>query len=110
MSARRLTAHPQLATATKVGEMSVARMMAAIAEADVVITNPEHFAVCLVYDPSSDDPPKMVAKCGPCCDASKISLKERAGILNRLFWQEHFTLRRRLARSFQSRCMRLLQR
>ena len=43
-------------------EMSVARMMAAIAEADVVITNPEHFAVCLAYDPSSDDPPKMVAK------------------------------------------------
>ena len=42
--------------------MSVARMMAAIAEADVVITNPEHFAVCLAYDPSSDDPPKMVAK------------------------------------------------
>ena len=23
------------------------------AEADVVITNPEHFAVCLAYDPSS---------------------------------------------------------
>ena len=43
-------------------EMSTARMMEAIAEADVVITNPEHFAVCLAYDPSSDDPPKVVAK------------------------------------------------
>ena len=32
-------------------EMSTARMMEAIAEADVVITNPEHFAVCLAYDP-----------------------------------------------------------
>jgi flagellar biosynthetic protein FlhB len=28
----------------------------------VVITNPEHFAVALAYDPSSDDPPKVVAK------------------------------------------------
>ena len=43
-------------------EMSTARMMEAIAEADVVITNPEHFAVCLAYDPSSDDPPRLVAK------------------------------------------------
>ena len=36
--------------------------MGAIAEADVVITNPEHFAVCLAYDPSSEDPPRVVAK------------------------------------------------
>ena len=43
-------------------EMSTARMMEAIAEADVVITNPEHFAVCLAYDPTSDDPPRVVAK------------------------------------------------
>jgi flagellar biosynthetic protein FlhB len=43
-------------------EVSAARMLEAIAEADVVITNPEHFAVALAYDPSSDDPPKVVAK------------------------------------------------
>ena len=37
-------------------------MLEAVAEADVVITNPEHFAVALAYDPSSDDPPRVVAK------------------------------------------------
>ena len=43
-------------------EVSAARMLEAVAEADVVITNPEHFAVALAYDPSSEDPPKVVAK------------------------------------------------
>lgn len=43
-------------------EIAYSRMMGAIAEADVVITNPEHFAVCLAYDPSSEDPPRVVAK------------------------------------------------
>jgi flagellar biosynthetic protein FlhB len=43
-------------------EVSAARMLEAISEADVIITNPEHFAVALAYDPSSDDPPKVVAK------------------------------------------------
>ena len=37
-------------------------MLEAISEADVVITNPEHFAVALSYDPSSEDPPRVVAK------------------------------------------------
>lgn len=43
-------------------EVSAARMLEAISEADVVITNPEHFAVALSYDPSSEDPPRVVAK------------------------------------------------
>jgi len=43
-------------------EVSAARMLEAISEADVVITNPEHFAIALAYDPSSEDPPKVVAK------------------------------------------------
>ncbi|MDG2461215.1 MAG: flagellar biosynthesis protein FlhB [Luminiphilus sp.] len=43
-------------------ELSAGRMLEAISEADVVITNPEHFAVALAYDPSSDDPPRVVAK------------------------------------------------
>ena len=51
-------------------------MLEAIAEADVVITNPEHFAVALAYDPSSDDPPKVVAK-GADYIAERI--RERAG-------------------------------
>jgi len=43
-------------------EVSAARMLEAISEADVVITNPEHFAIALAYDPSSEDPPRVVAK------------------------------------------------
>jgi len=57
-------------------EVSAARMLEAVAEADVVITNPEHFAVALAYDPSSDDPPKVVAK-GTDYIAERI--RERAG-------------------------------
>ena len=38
------------------------RMMQAVPEADVVITNPTHFAVALQYDATSMDAPKLVAK------------------------------------------------
>ena len=38
------------------------RMMAAVPEADVVITNPTHFAVAMAYKPDSMDAPKVVAK------------------------------------------------
>ena len=43
-------------------EMASARMMKRIPDADVIITNPEHFAVALAYDPTSDAPPLLVAK------------------------------------------------
>lgn len=38
------------------------RMMAAVPDADVVITNPTHFAVALSYDMGSMQAPKLVAK------------------------------------------------
>jgi len=38
------------------------RMMAAVPEADVVITNPTHYAVALKYDQSSMAAPRVVAK------------------------------------------------
>jgi flagellar biosynthetic protein FlhB len=38
------------------------RMMAAVPTADVVITNPTHFAVALKYDQASMDAPRLVAK------------------------------------------------
>ncbi len=38
------------------------RMMAAVPEADVVITNPTHFAVALKYDQKSMEAPRVVAK------------------------------------------------
>ena len=43
-------------------EMAEQRMMEQVKEADVVITNPEHFAVALVYDPESEGAPIVVAK------------------------------------------------
>jgi flagellar biosynthetic protein FlhB len=43
-------------------EMSQRRMMAAIPEADVIITNPTHFAVALKYDPEQGGAPMLVAK------------------------------------------------
>ena len=57
-------------------EVSAARMLEAISEADVIITNPEHFAVALAYDPSSEDPPKVVAKG---TDVMAERIRERAG-------------------------------
>ena len=38
------------------------RMMAAVPDADVVITNPTHFAVALVYKPEEMSAPRLVAK------------------------------------------------
>lgn len=38
------------------------RMMQAVPEADVVITNPTHYAVALKYDPQKMEAPTMVAK------------------------------------------------
>ena len=43
-------------------EMAEQRMMEQVKDADVVITNPEHFSVALVYDPESDGAPIVVAK------------------------------------------------
>jgi flagellar biosynthetic protein FlhB len=43
-------------------EMANSRMMDRVKDADVIITNPEHFAVALEYDPTGDGAPIMVAK------------------------------------------------
>ncbi len=43
-------------------EISQRRMMAEVPKADVVITNPEHYAVALRYDPENDNAPMLVAK------------------------------------------------
>lgn len=45
-------------------EMSQRRMMAAVPDADVVITNPTHFAVALKYDPDNMNTPILLAKGG----------------------------------------------
>ncbi len=43
-------------------DMAHARMMSAVPNADVIITNPTHFAVALKYDMSNMDAPVLVAK------------------------------------------------
>jgi len=45
-------------------EMAERRMMAAVPQADVVITNPTHFAVALKYDPQQGGAPVLLAKGG----------------------------------------------
>ncbi len=43
-------------------EMARKRMMQEVPKADVVITNPTHFAICLKYDSQGMSAPKVVAK------------------------------------------------
>lgn len=43
-------------------QMSQNRMMGDVPQADVIITNPEHYAVALRYDQSKEDAPVMLAK------------------------------------------------
>ncbi|MCA0754050.1 flagellar biosynthesis protein FlhB [Paenibacillus sp. N4] len=42
--------------------MALARMMQEVPKADVIITNPTHFAVALQYDASKMEAPKIIAK------------------------------------------------
>ncbi|MGE8499312.1 MAG: flagellar biosynthesis protein FlhB [Pseudomonas sp.] len=43
-------------------EMAERRMMQAVPQADVIITNPTHFAVALKYDPTKGSAPVLLAK------------------------------------------------
>jgi flagellar biosynthetic protein FlhB len=43
-------------------EMAQGRMMAEVPKADVIVTNPSHYAVALRYDQNSNSAPKLVAK------------------------------------------------
>jgi len=43
-------------------DMAQNRMMAEVPKADVIVTNPSHYAVALKYDQSSNSAPKLVAK------------------------------------------------
>lgn len=56
-------------------KLSRQHMMAAVAMADVVVTNPTHFAVAIAYDRTKDRAPRVVAKGA---DLIAASLKERA--------------------------------
>ena len=54
-------------------EMAMRRMMQEVPQADVVITNPTHYAIALKYDEETMDAPKVVAK-GTDFIAQKIKL------------------------------------
>ncbi|MDH4483222.1 MAG: flagellar biosynthesis protein FlhB [Rhodoferax sp.] len=43
-------------------EVATVRMMQKVKDADVIITNPEHFAIALSYDPTADGAPILLAK------------------------------------------------
>ncbi len=54
--------HLKGAIKRKQRQLSRMRMMAAVAGADVVVTNPTHYAVALRYDPDAGQAPRVVAK------------------------------------------------
>lgn len=56
-------------------EMSQRRMMQDVPQADVVITNPEHYSVALRYDPKKDQAPILLAKGG---DQLALKIREIA--------------------------------
>ena len=56
-------------------EMAANRMMQKVKDADVVITNPEHFSVALAYDPNGDDAPIVLAMG---TDAAAFRIREEA--------------------------------
>lgn len=43
-------------------QLALRRMMAEVPKADVIITNPTHFAVAVKYDPGASDAPMVIAK------------------------------------------------
>ncbi len=76
--------------------MSKNRMMHDIPKADVVITNPTHFAVALKYEMTKDSAPKVVAKG---VDALAQKIKEEAAKNNIPLYED-----RELARALYKYC------
>jgi flagellar biosynthetic protein FlhB len=63
------------AVRNKARQLSRMHMMAAVARADVVVTNPTHFAVAIAYDRQKDHAPRVVAKGA---DFNAFAIRERA--------------------------------
>lgn len=61
-------------------EMANSRMIERIRDADVVITNPEHFAVALTYDPGQEGAPVLLAKGVDSMAARIIAEAGRTGV------------------------------
>ncbi len=75
-------------------EIAQRRMMSKVPEADVVITNPTHFAVALKYDPETMDTPILVAKGGDnialkireIANAHKVEILESPALARAIFY------------------------
>ncbi|MGH8354515.1 MAG: flagellar biosynthesis protein FlhB [Pseudomonas sp.] len=75
-------------------EMAERRMMAAVPQADVVITNPTHFAVALKYDPAKGSAPVLLAKGGDflalkireIAQAHKVTLLESPALARAVYY------------------------
>ena len=75
-------------------EIAQRRMMANVPQADVVITNPTHFAVALKYDPETMNTPIMLAKGGDLialkireiASAHKIEIIESPALARAIFY------------------------
>ena len=62
-------------------EMAKRRMMSEVPKADVVITNPTHYAVAIRYDKNQEDAPRVLAK-GVDNLALKIrEIAEKSGVM-----------------------------
>ncbi len=75
-------------------QMAERRMMQQVPEADVVITNPTHFAVALKYDPSKGHAPLLLAKGGDflalkireIAQEHQVTLLESPGLARAVFY------------------------
>jgi flagellar biosynthetic protein FlhB len=61
-------------------QMATKRMMAAVPEADVVVTNPTHYAVALKYDSATMVAPQVVAKGRGFVALKIIAIAQEAGV------------------------------
>lgn len=76
-------------------QLAMRRMMQELPKADVVITNPTHFAVALQYDADSMDAPRVVAKGADqvafrikaVARANKIAIVEKKPLARALYFQ-----------------------
>ena len=62
---------------SKARQLSRRQIMAAVAQADVIVTNPTHFAVALAYDKGMDTAPRVLTK-GE--DFSAFEIRQRARV------------------------------
>ena len=61
---KQMDGNPQIKSKirSKMREISMSRMMGDVPGADVIITNPTHFAIAISYDRNVPAPPKVIAK------------------------------------------------